>query len=184
MNVTYQKPVSEEELNERSKDLGAARVTLEALENNIKHENYFSAYDGATCTEAQSKSLDMTVASLAGTGEAAGEAQVPESLRLLTFCVLTLRNGFTVTGQSACADPKNFDQEIGRKIARGDAIRQVWGLMGYELRSRLTHIEGFTEEQLGEALTRLLAHSMGNPEVLRPQDSETIINFVESQGAQ
>ncbi len=60
-----------------------------------------------------------------------------EALRLLTFCVLTLRNGFTVTGESACASPENFDAEIGRKIARQNAVAKVWPLMGYELRSKL-----------------------------------------------
>ena len=58
-------------------------------------------------------------------------------LTLLTFCVLELRNGFTVTGESACASPENFDAEIGRKIARANAINKVWPLMGYELRTNL-----------------------------------------------
>lgn len=60
-----------------------------------------------------------------------------ESLRLLTFCVLVLRNGFTVTGESACASPENFDAELGRKIARRNAEAKIWPLMGYELRSKL-----------------------------------------------
>ncbi|WP_372827068.1 Gp49 family protein, partial [Polaromonas sp.] len=58
-------------------------------------------------------------------------------LGLLTFCVLVLRNGFTVTGESACASPENFDPEIGRKIARANAVQKIWPLMGYELRSKL-----------------------------------------------
>lgn len=60
-----------------------------------------------------------------------------ESLRLLTFCVLVLRNGFTVTGESACVSPENFDAELGRKIARQKAVEKIWPLMGYELCSRL-----------------------------------------------
>lgn len=36
----------------------------------------------------------------------------------LTVCALTLRNGFQVVGESACASPENFNPEIGRKIAR------------------------------------------------------------------
>ncbi|CAB4134980.1 Phage protein (N4 Gp49/phage Sf6 gene 66) family [uncultured Caudovirales phage] len=59
------------------------------------------------------------------------------SLGLLTFCVLVLRNGFTVTGESACASPENFDEEIGRKIARRNAEAKIWELMGYELRTKL-----------------------------------------------
>lgn len=58
-------------------------------------------------------------------------------LSLLTFCVLVLRNGFTVTGESACASPENFDAELGRKIARANAVNKVWPLMGYALKQRL-----------------------------------------------
>lgn len=57
--------------------------------------------------------------------------------QLLTFCVLTLRNGFTVTGEAACASPENFNTEIGRKIARENAMRKIWPLLGYELRTKL-----------------------------------------------
>ena len=58
-------------------------------------------------------------------------------LALLTFCVLVLRNGFTVTGESACASTENYNAEIGRRIARENAVDKVWPLMGYELRSKL-----------------------------------------------
>ena len=68
-----------------------------------------------------------------------GWRDVPESLKLLTFCVLVLKNGFTVTGESACASPENFDTELGRKIARQNAISKVWPLMGYALKERLTN---------------------------------------------
>ena len=61
----------------------------------------------------------------------------PANLGLLTFCVLVLRNGFTVTGESACASPENFNAEIGRQIARENAVEKVRTLMGYELRSKL-----------------------------------------------
>lgn len=68
-----------------------------------------------------------------------GHIPVSESpLRLLTFCVLVLRNGFTVTGESACASPENFDAEIGRKIARDNAKAKIWPLLGFRLRDRLS----------------------------------------------
>ena len=57
-----------------------------------------------------------------------------DALKLLTFCVLVLRNGFTITGESACASPENFDAELGKKIARANAINKVWPLMGYALK--------------------------------------------------
>lgn len=66
-----------------------------------------------------------------------GGGPVFPSLGLLTFCVLVLKNGFTVTGESACASPENFDAELGKKIARQNAVAKIWPLMGYELRSKL-----------------------------------------------
>ncbi|MEI2419752.1 Gp49 family protein, partial [Arthrospira platensis SPKY2] len=56
----------------------------------------------------------------------------------LTVCALTLRNGFTVTGESACASPENFNAEIGRKIARSNAREKIWPLLGFRLRDELT----------------------------------------------
>ena len=56
---------------------------------------------------------------------------------MLTVCCLTLRNGFTVTGESACASPANFDEAIGRRISRENARNKIWALEGYLLRERL-----------------------------------------------
>ena len=58
-------------------------------------------------------------------------------LGVLTICVLRLRNGFTVTGESACVSPENFNVEIGRKIARQNAMSRIWQYEGYLLRQRL-----------------------------------------------
>ena len=55
----------------------------------------------------------------------------------LTVCCLTLKNGYTVTGESAAASPENFDREIGQKIARQNAREKIWGLEGYLLRQKL-----------------------------------------------
>lgn len=56
----------------------------------------------------------------------------------LTVCALTLKNGFHVVGESAAASPENFNEEIGRKIARDNARGKIWALEGYLLRSRLS----------------------------------------------
>jgi hypothetical protein len=56
---------------------------------------------------------------------------------VLTVCVLTLVNGFTVTGESACASPENYDEEIGRKVAEENAIQKIWPLEGYLLKQTL-----------------------------------------------
>lgn len=55
-----------------------------------------------------------------------------------TVCLLTLKNGYTVCGESACASPENFNAEIGRKIARENARNKIWALEGYLLRSALS----------------------------------------------
>lgn len=55
----------------------------------------------------------------------------------LTVCCLTLRNGFTVTGESACASPENFNKEIGEKIAFDNARNKIWALEGYLLKEYL-----------------------------------------------
>lgn len=114
----------------QAKGLTAPRITPAAIEANIVEERYFTAADG--CLGDWQYRHDTEGA------EATGAMQpVPPSLHLLTFCVLVLRNGFTVTGESACASPENFNAELGRKIARQNAVSKVWPLMGYELRSRL-----------------------------------------------
>jgi len=55
----------------------------------------------------------------------------------LTICCLTLENGFTVTGESACASPENFNAELGRKIAKDNAKNKIWALEGYVLKQKL-----------------------------------------------
>lgn len=55
----------------------------------------------------------------------------------LTVCYLKLKNGFTVTGESACACPENFNAEIGEKIAFENARDKIWMLEGYLLKQKL-----------------------------------------------
>ena len=100
----------------------APRVTPAALKDEIVSEHYFTAADGAR----MSPDGNWPIHSL-NTG----------SLGLLTFCVLVLRNGFTVHGVSACASPENFNSEIGRRIARENAVSKVWPLLGYALKEKL-----------------------------------------------
>lgn len=114
----------------KDKGLTAPRITPADIESNIVAEQYFTAAQGSLGAVVWgnhnvqiSEDVDFN------------DHSTP--LSLLTFCVLVLRNGFTVTGESACASPENFDAEIGKKIARANAINKVWPLMGYELKSRL-----------------------------------------------
>ena len=107
----------------------AARVTPADIEANIDSEHYFTASEGRSGALANETYVGREKPTL-GDGDL-----LP--LQLLAFCVLVLRNGFTVTGESACASPENFDAEVGRKIARQNAVSRIWPLMGYELRSKL-----------------------------------------------
>lgn len=102
----------------QAKGKTAPRVTPADVDANIASENYFTAAEGVY-------------------GAASAVFPVTQSLYLLTFCVLVLRNGFTVTGKSSCASPENFDAEIGRNVARADAVQQIWPLMGYQLKEQL-----------------------------------------------
>jgi hypothetical protein len=113
----------------QAKGLIAPRVTPADIEANIASEHYFTAAEGVY-GEASARNAASAVASDMG-------YESIRALELLTFCVLVLRNGFTVTGESACASPENFDAELGRKIARDNAINKVWPLMGYSLKQRL-----------------------------------------------
>ena len=104
----------------------APRVTPADIEAEIASEHYFTAADGQVGAVARS------------TIEDAWDVQVAAApLELLTFCVLVLRNGFTVTGESACVSRENFDAEIGRKVARENAINKMWPLLGYALKDKL-----------------------------------------------
>lgn len=95
-------------------------------------------------------------------GEAAQALDLPlgEEARLLTLCVIVLKNGFTVTGESACADPKKFNAEIGRTIARANALNKVWPLMGYVLRSQLAGVSGLLEPEGHKDRVRVEANDL------------------------
>lgn len=102
----------------------APRVTPADIQANIASEHYFTALDG----------VDGRYAG----GIEAQACRDARQLSLLTFCVLVLQNGFTVTGESACASPENFDAELGRKIARQKAEEKIWSLLGFRLRDKLS----------------------------------------------
>lgn len=55
----------------------------------------------------------------------------------VTVCALTMKNGYTVVGHSGVANPEEFDEEIGKEVARHRAIQQIWPLLGYEAATRL-----------------------------------------------
>ena len=131
-----------------AKGLHAPRVTPADIEANIVSEHYFTAKDGVA-------------------GHFGGLPDpYPDALGLLTFCVLVLKNGFTVTGESACASPENFDAELGRKIARQNAVNKLWPLLGFSLRDAIhegqtKHPPRYRCAETGEFVTR--GYAEANP---------------------
>lgn len=100
-----------------AKNLTGPRITAQHIAEVIEHEYYFTAQEGTDGAKVQS---------------------AHPTLKLLTLCVLVMRNGFTVLGHSACVSPERFDAQIGRKIARQKAIDQIWALEGYLLATTLS----------------------------------------------
>lgn len=60
---------------------------------------------------------------------------------LMTVCLCVLKNGFAIIGKSAPADPAMFNEEIGRKLAHEDCVRQIWPHLGFLLRQSLWEID-------------------------------------------
>jgi len=109
----------------------APRITPDDISANIVSEHYFTAAQGAlgfACNRSWFEGND---------GPYGEPGREPGPLDLLTLCVIVLRNGFTVTGESACASQENFNTEIGQRIARQNAVAKIWPLMGYQLRQHL-----------------------------------------------
>ena len=121
----------------QAKGLTAPRVTPAGIEANIASEHYFTAGEGVIGAFVAGEFGAHGGDTVAVRRDIASPEVLKQSLNLLTFCVLVLRNGFTVYGASACASPENFNAEIGRRIARENAEREIGPLMGYELRSKL-----------------------------------------------
>ena len=105
----------------QAKGKTASRITPADIEANIASEHYFTAAEGCAGRCAMAVQPNGWV----------------QPLGLLTFCVLVLRNGFTVTGESACVSPENFDAEIGRRVARENAVNKMWPLLGYALKDKM-----------------------------------------------
>jgi hypothetical protein len=98
-------------------------------------ENSLEAGERAAAAVAKTEnrvSLESMMAKIVDV-EFSRSALCPE----LTIAVVKLANGFSLVGKSACADPANYNKELGEKFAKEDALRQMWPLEGYALRERL-----------------------------------------------
>ena len=104
----------------KDKGLSAPRLTPDHIDLKIKAVHFFTGNDGIRGSTGDNVSYGKDY-----------------PLSLLTFCVLVLENGFAVTGESACASPENFNEEIGRKIAYENAHNKIWQLEGYLLKEKI-----------------------------------------------
>lgn len=112
------KAVSEEELVAKAT---GPRVTKDELYANVATYAVFNAYDAVTALGIPAS----------------------EHLKLLTLAVVTAENGFTFVGESACAWPANYDQDIGNRLALDNAKNKMWSVMSYHLKQQLhtgTHL--------------------------------------------
>lgn len=111
----------------------APRITPADIEANITNEYYFTAQEAVTRGAVNEIGFKREN----GKFIPIFKDKEQQALSLLTFCVLILKNGFTVTGESACASPENFDAVIGTRVARQNAVNKIWPLMGYALKESL-----------------------------------------------
>ena len=60
--------------------------------------------------------------------------------QILRWAILTMENGFAVTGKASCSvSPENDNAELGEQIAITNAQDEVWALEGYALKDQLHH---------------------------------------------
>jgi hypothetical protein len=76
----------------------------------------------------------VTVADMQAKVKSSAYVRLPDSTT--TVCQITLENGYTLIGTSACVDPTNYNQAIGEKIAFDNAFEKLWDLEGYLLKQR------------------------------------------------
>ncbi|MEI1691276.1 Gp49 family protein [Acinetobacter nosocomialis] len=106
----------------QKKGLNAPRITPDQLNAKIKHVFYHNPLSNVDPKQAMDEKTYQT-------------------LRCLTFCTIVLENGFSVTGESACVAPENFDPFIGQEVAYKNAREKIWQLEGYLLKEKLYQAE-------------------------------------------
>jgi hypothetical protein len=85
----------------------------------------------------------------------------------VTLCNITLDNGFSVRGESACVDPANFDKAIGEKIAHDNAFANLWSLFGFLLAEKI-----YSERQVAAAFGEQQAQQQAMDKIPTPKPAE------------
>lgn len=116
-----------------------------------------------TEAELQARSTAPRVTEAEVLGSIANKEFIKVNEGTLTICVLTLHNGWQVTGESACADLRNYKQDVGERISYDNAVKKIWAFLGFVLRDKLhnepkTFLERLDRErsELHDKLTKLI----------------------------
>ena len=91
-------------------------VTLEEVKANIKSVRYVNGAHLNRSIHPSSTPVDETAS---------------RNLARLTLCILELQNGYICTGENACVDIDNWDEDLALKYSYEDALDKVWAVMGY-----------------------------------------------------
>jgi hypothetical protein len=59
------------------------------------------------------------------------EYMFPDSCKRMTIAVVTMENGFAISGQACATNIEDFSKEMGQKVALDDAIKRLWGALTY-----------------------------------------------------
>ena len=117
--------------------MSAPQVTPADVEATIASEHYFTAGEGVIGAFVAGEFGAHGGDTVTVRRDTASPQVLKPSLNLLTYCVLVLKNGHTVSGEAYCADPARFNAETGRIEARKVAINKLWPMVVYAERERM-----------------------------------------------
>lgn len=131
-----------------SSEAGIRKVTMADLEAQVKSQFFFTARDGVYRNE------------MAGSDAAA--------LSHVMICVLILHNGLKLVGvNTGSVDPRDYNADMAMKMARADAINQLWPMLGFQLKEQL-YMEAEMDAMIAHAST-----------VGEQQSAGVVHNFIE-----
>ncbi|WKS98351.1 Gp49 family protein [Gallibacterium anatis] len=96
------------------------------------------------------------------------DVKFKQDIGTITHCYITIKSGFIVVGESACADESQFDQSVGESIAYENAFNKLWNLFGFELKRKIGGDYKYRLErerdELKERIEKLIAFLKDKPE--------------------
>lgn len=97
----------------------------------------YTEIDGLPCEELDPIELKGPFVSLEDVQKAISSVRYIKLGKKIVVCHITLTNGFEVIGKAGVVDPKNFNMEIGSRVAKENALNEVWGHLGSILQNKL-----------------------------------------------